>query len=40
MQKQGSKLPENLVKKLQQKEHPKKWSAIDKLNILIIKVKD
>ena len=40
MQKQGSKLPENLVKKLQQKEHPKNWSAIHKLNTLIIKVKD
>ena len=40
MQKQGSKLPENLVKKIQKKEHSKKWSAIHKLNILNIKLKD
>ena len=30
MQKQGSKLPENLVKKIQLKEHRKKWSATHK----------
>ena len=30
MQKQGSKLPEKLVKKIQLKEHRKKWSATHK----------
>ena len=40
MQNKGSKIPEKLIKKLKQKEHPTNLSAIHMLNSLTTKVKD